>query len=299
MNLPSNFQPMLAATIEESDLDNLKYPVIVQPKLDGIRCIVADGVAYSRRLKLIPNLHISRVLELELLIGEMYDGELILKGGATFQDVASGIMTQEGIPDFEYVIFDTIDNGIKYSTRYNLLRAHIKEQDSDYLSAIYSVEVDSADELRVFETEILEKGYEGIIIRDPNSPYKFGRSTKKEGYLLKLKRFEDAEAEVIGVETFYHNANPLEYNELGYAKHSAHNTNLIPLGKLGALIVRGTTGQFKGVEFNVGSGFTDEQRRDLWSNLEGLKRQIITYKYQKVGSKDKPRCPIFKGFRKD
>lgn len=48
--------PMLATAVE--NLDVLKYPVLVSPKLDGIRCLIIDGVAMSRSLKPIPNKHV-------------------------------------------------------------------------------------------------------------------------------------------------------------------------------------------------------------------------------------------------
>jgi hypothetical protein len=105
--LPPNFRPMLACAIDESDLDQLKYPVYVQPKIDGIRCICADGEALSRTLKPIPNKYIRDTLRVCLHDYGRLDGELVLKYlKATFQEITSAVMTEKGNPEFLYLIFD-------------------------------------------------------------------------------------------------------------------------------------------------------------------------------------------------
>lgn len=72
------------------------------------------------------------------------------------------------------------------------------------------VEIGSAAELAAYKEKCLSEGYEGVMVRDPAGPYKCGRSTEREGWLLKIKRFEDAEAEVL--ETYEGMSN---YNEAG------------------------------------------------------------------------------------
>ena len=52
-----------------------------------------------------------------------------------------------------------------------------------------------------------------------------------------------------------------------------------------------------GVEFSIGSGFTEEQRREIWNKKVELIGSIVKYKYFEVGVKDKPRFPIFLAFR--
>jgi DNA ligase-1 len=140
-------------------------------------------------------------------------------------------------------------------------------------------------------------GYEGAIVRDPRAPYKEGRSTVKQGWMLKVKRFADDEAEVIGTVEQMRNDNEATVDELGYTKRSHHKEGKTAAGVLGALSVRGTTGQFKGVEFEIGTGFTAEQRRNLWAGREYLIGKLVSYKYFPVGVKDKPRFPTFKAFR--
>jgi DNA ligase-1 len=153
-----------------------------------------------------------------------------------------------------------------------------------------------SDEKELLETEdfILKMGYEGLMLRDPVGLYKNGRSTVSEGGLLKLKRKLTSEAVVIGFEEQMHNANEAKTDNLGNTERSSHQANLIPMGTLGALIVRDI---ISGVEFNVGTGFTAEERAGIWKQRESLKGKIVSYEYLPIGVKDKPRHPVFLGWR--
>jgi DNA ligase-1 len=52
-----------------------------------------------------------------------------------------------------------------------------------------------------------------------------------------------------------------------------------------------------GVEFDIGTGFTESQRQLLWAQGDNLMGKIVKYKSQPTGVKDKPRFPVFLGFR--
>lgn len=291
----NTFKPMLAYSLEESDLDKLTYPIIVQPKIDGIRCVILEGKVLSRTLKPIPNDYIRGHLNCmweNLNKPYLIDGELTV--GQTFQSCSSGIMSKEGVPDYEYHIFDYAQN--------------ITDLKASYFNRITNIHME-VDQTFVFTRQSLDMAErnsllqlnEGIILRNPNAPYKFGRSTFKEGALMKFKRFEDAEAVIIGMEPQYRNDNPAEIDNLGHAKHSSHLKNMTRLNTLGAFLCIGTTGEFKGIEFKVGSGkgLTKMRRKEIWKNRSKYQGKIIKYQYQKIGSKDKPRILTFIGFRED
>ena len=111
-------KPMLAV---EVNFDKLRYPVYAQPKLDGIRVVVKDGIVYSRSLKAIPNKHVQTLFS--HLNG--LDGELIV-GNPTahdvFQKTTSGVMSKEGEPDVTLYAFDMWNQTDKtYESRYNTL----------------------------------------------------------------------------------------------------------------------------------------------------------------------------------
>ena len=131
-------------------------------------------------------------------------------------------------------------------------------------------------------------------MRAGNSPYKFGRSTFKEHYLLELKTFLDAEAEVVGFVPLYENQNEPTRDALGHQVRSSKLSNLIAKPKLGAITVR-----MEELTFNIGSGFTDVERYNIWANQSYYLGRQVTFKYQPHGTKENPRCPIFKGFRLD
>ncbi len=96
-----------------------------------------------------------------------------------------------------------------------------------------------------------------------------GRSTIREGILLKLKKFKDAEAAVVGI------TESKRKNELG---------SLNVMSK-------------DGVRFGVGTGFTAEMRKDLWARRDTLVGLMVKFKYFEIGTKDAPRFPVFVGFR--
>ena len=98
---------------------------------------------------------------------------------------------------------------------------------------------------------------------------------------------------MIGFTELYRNANEAETDELGYTKRSSHKENQIPAGVLGALVVEHQT---YGV-FEVGTGFDAKQRADIFQNQSTLVGRLAKIKFQEAGLKEKPRFPVFLGFR--
>jgi len=285
-------QPMLASNV---DLKRLKFPVLVTPKLDGIRCLKVNGQCISRTFKPIPNHYIRNIIEEHLPDG--VDGELIC---GNFNETTSSVMTEEGEPDFRFKIFDYVKHDL--NTPYNERMVHLselsKQLENEYINTFIDYlipkRIDNFKELYDIENFYLEQGYEGIMIRSIFGPYKCGRSTTKEGYLLKLKRFEDSEAVVIGFEELMHNDNELKTDNFGYANRSVCKDNLIPMNTLGSLVVKDIE---TGYEFGIGSGFTASQREEIWNNQNEYINKIVKYKHQLSGKKDAPRFPVFIGFR--
>ena len=288
------FKPMLAT---DADLTKLRFPLLASPKLDGVRAIVRDGVVYSRSNKPIPNKFVQKQF------GHLnyFDGELIagLPTSATvYRDTVSIVMSDEKPADtVGFYAFDHVnDLGADYESRASwLTRAVLDELNKDPDAPVCLHEqrdIRHIAELLQYEHDCLEDGFEGLILRDPSAPYKTGRSTVNEGYLLKLKRFLDAEATVIGFEERMHNGNEASTNELGRTKRSSHAAGKIGRGDLGALVCR-----FEGVTFNVGAGFSDDERQRIWNDQAGHLGRIVKFKYFPVGVKKAPRHPVFLGWR--
>lgn len=296
-------KPMLSGKAPE-DLRTLHYPLVVSPKYDGIRAIVLNGVVVSRNLKPIPNKRVQHLFGKQELEG--YDGELIV-GEPTdkdcFRNTTSGVMSEDGFPDVRFFVFDRIVGGVSWVERF-------PTSHHDNVVNVPHYICDNEEHIVNLENQWLREGYEGLMIRDPHGPYKYGRSTTREGWLLKLKRFEDSEAVVVGMEEKMHNANEATINALGHTERTSHQENLVPMDTMGALVVRDIK---TGVEFNIGTGFTDEDRKWWWNhtidyhssmlNNGGEFRTVIAstlvvkYKFFPSGSKDKPRFPTYLGIR--
>ncbi|WP_274585180.1 hypothetical protein V6667_08150 [Neisseria leonii] len=153
--------------------------------------------------------------------------------------------------------------------------------------------VRNEEETLRYESEQLQHGFEGIMLRAPHGIYKYGRSTVREGLLLKLKRFSDAEAVCTGYEPLMRNGNEAETDELGYTKRSSRKEGLVETETLGCLIAE--TGD--GVRFKIGTGFTAAHREQLWAERDKLAGRIIRYKFFNIGIKEAPRHPVWLGFR--
>lgn len=283
-------KPMLAAA---TDGKNLTYPLLLSPKLDGIRCLIIDGVAVSRSLKPIPNKHVQKLFGRPELNG--LDGELIVGpagGHDVFQRTSSGVMSIDGEPEVNFWIFDDFTESGAFHRRLHTAHRRIKKQKfcEDVPHHIITTEQD----LLSMEEDYLELGYEGVMLRHPDGQYKHGRSTAKEAWLLKLKRFTDSEAKVIGFTELRTNTNEAKKNALGHLERSSKKDGMKNAQTLGSLVVKDIK---SGVEFEIGTGFTQSQRQELWNNGDNLIGRLVKYKSQPVGVKEKPRFPVFLGFR--
>jgi DNA ligase-1 len=280
---------------EMPDLDTLQYPVYVTPKLDGIRCLIKDGVALSRTLKLIPNKHIQEWANYYYADLEGMDGELIVgspTSSTVYRDTNSFVMSYDKRGEFTFYHFDYWDDTKRPYERRVVDELEWKGNFQSY-SPLDVQSVDNKQELLDYEEVCLEQGYEGIIIRNPKGLYKYGRCTIKEANAFKLKRFEDDEAVIIGWEEEQHNGNNAEINELGRTKRSTSLSGLSGKESLGAFICKTRDG----VEFKIGSGYDSADRKLFWKNKSDLLGCIVKYKHFPIGVKDKPRHPIFLGFR--
>lgn len=293
-------RPMLASPAKQ-----INFPVYASPKIDGIRAYVSGGQLLSRSGKKIPNQYVQDTLGHRVMDG--IDGELCVgpsNDKNLMQKTTSGIMSFDGKPDFTYWIFDVWSQGhMPFDQRLDLLRPTILSSHS-YVKNLYEtnkiqfltqVLIDTVGALNKYEKQCLEMGYEGIMVRDPKGTYKFGRSTAKEGKLLKVKRWTDSEANILGFNEFMHNANELQQDNFGYAKRSSHQDNKVGMNMLGSLVCRDI---HSNQLVDIGTGFSHADRQEIWNNQAKYKKQIVKYKhFNGTGVKDAPRFPVFVGFR--
>lgn len=281
-------RPMLGVNV---DLNKLQFPVYASTKLDGVRAIVDNGVVYSRTGKPIPNKEVQKRfsnyhgLDGELIVGNPTDKNV-------YKHTVSGVMTKEGTPNVIFNVFDIWNSKENYYSRDKEL---FKYNNIPYINIINQHLITNIKELEEYELKVLSQGYEGVMIRKPDTLYKHGRSTVKGGELLKLKRFSDSEGIIRYCLPLMHNNNEVIIDELGYTSRSTCKDNKIADEMLGSFVIEDLKNP--NMIFNIGSGFTKQERIDFWNKREELIGKIITYKYFTVGMQNLPRFPIFKGFR--
>jgi DNA ligase-1 len=276
---------------------------LVSPKIDGLRMLVRDGVALSKTLKPIP------CPTVQAMFAHLHgaDGELVVgpsrKQGDdddVFDRTRGPAMrkTEQPDADFRFYIFDRWDcPDVEAAARCtSLLASEFGMHLSQSVRIVPQMLADSQQRIDAALEVVLARGYEGIMLRRTTGIYKYGQSTALEQHLLKMKPLKDSEAVIIGTKEQMANNNEATKDELGYMKRSSSKESKVGKDTLGTLIVRDI---YTNVEFEIGGGpgITAAIRKELWERRGELEGRYLTYTYQEIGTKDKPRLPQFKAFR--
>lgn len=295
----TTFRPLLAATCDDDNFAQLKFPLLASPKLDGIRCLVRDDILVSRSLKPIRNKALQAFFDWSELNG--IDGEIIV-GEPTdrecFRRTTSAVMSENGnIQDFTFYVFDNFLARGDFKRRYQDLQMQFAD-DPYEINALRHTTITNPSELESYEQTQIAKGFEGVMLRSPEGGYKYGRSTFNEGILLKLKRgqLRNGDAEIVGFTERLHNTNEAVIDNLGLQKRNVQKSGMVGRGDLGAFEVRDLS---TGFEFKIGTGvgLNDALRTQVWANRESYLSRIIRYEWFQYGGYDKPRFPQFIAFR--
>lgn len=132
------------------------------------------------------------------------------------------------------------------------------------------------------------------MLRDALGKYKQNRSGKIAPELQKVKRFQDMEAVVIGYNQYETNLNEATTDERGFTKRSTSKEGKELVEALGGLVLL-----FNGKTFSCGSGFTQEQRKELWLNKGLLIGQTAKIQYFGFSPDGIPLLPVFLDFRSE
>ena len=292
------FTVPLAEDFAKVDPKHFKGRWAVEAKLDGARCVAylpankGRVVLYSRTGKEYINFESVRTKLQEInntrnpVKGMVLDGEIVSYVGdrIDFQALQHTLFRKDGVESgrLRYLVFDGStqadwENPQKtYEERYKATREFIADSLQSVAGAVSKigmvdmfVTIDpDRERMLKHSREFVEKGYEGAMFRKVDEPVLLKRSRS----LLKVKSFQDDEAELLGTVG-------------GSGKYD---------GILGALQCRTKAGK----EFEIGSGFTDDQRRLYWRTRNELPKQV-SFKYQELTDDGIPRFPIFKGFRSE
>ena len=202
----NNIRPLLSC---EVPLDKVNFPIYVSTKFDGVRALVIDGIVYSRSMKPIRNNHVQKLFgkpEYNGFDGELVVGDIYAKD--VFQKTTSGVMSKDGEPDVTFYVFDIFTNNTEtYKERLYTLNDKLVLVQYRNIVATQQLYIQTKEELTELLNKEKVKGGEGLIGRNPNGVYKYGRSTPKEQFSMKFKFFVDSEFEVIGFEELHKNTN--------------------------------------------------------------------------------------------
>lgn len=292
------FECMLAhdSANHESKLEGVK---LLEPKLDGVRCItVVDAQSktvtqYTRNGKVLENFtHITSELEKHIdQFGRSYviDGEIVSK---TFNDLMTQVHRKDNVEasDARLVAFDILPlsefkagrSVMGQRRRSQFLREfkHIFDAVGS-IDIIPQVEVDldtliGEEEFKDYNRAMVEQGYEGILIKTPDAPYECKRTVN----WLKMKPFIEVSLTVTAVE-----------------EGTGRN-----VGKLGALVCQGQD-DGREITVNVGSGFSDVQREESWAARDSIVGQVVEVRADAVSQNQDgtyslrfPRFLRFRGF---
>ena len=306
---------MLAEDYVES---KLVFPLFAQPKIDGVRGLNQHGFMTGRSLKPFANKYTTEFYSQSWLSGA--DGELAAAHECDYdlcRKTASALTTIEGTPFTLWWLFDFLQVDMldwPYEARYEALKNSVagmlRDERSNYvaqhLRVVESHKCDTLEQLLAWDDLWLEMGYEGTIVRGIKNLHKAGRSTVREGGLLRIKRFIEENAQVMEIEEAETNLNEPEMDLLGRMKRSSHQENKIPKGMLGNMqckvlkdvIYGGRKLMEQGQMITVGPGEMDHaMRKRLFEHPEDIVGKVITFKFFPKGIKNKPRFPTFKSFR--
>ena len=247
----TNMKPMLARKWKDTTPPRGWW---MSEKLDGIRAIWTGSKFISRTGKdFTPPAWFTAQMPNCIL-----DGEFFL-GRGMFQQTQS-IITAKADRDWSgvrYMIFDKVD-GDKFEKRMDYLQSL---DIPAHCQVVEQIKCKSSSHMEEFEQSIINQGGEGIMMRRARSAYKHSRSSD----LLKVKRYDDSEATVIGYED-------------GEGKHAGRLGTL--LCKWGERVVR------------LGTGFTDSQRETPPTLGES-----VTFSFFGVTDGGAPRHPVFLNVR--
>jgi DNA ligase-1 len=290
----------MLAPNETIDIKTLKYPLLVSYKLDGIRCIFRNGEMTSRALKQFPNVQLrkrfeglTKVCNLKNII---LDGELLSKS-LTFNEL-SGLTRQldKELPDDLYFYCFDIVHKEQFYIPFQIRILNLHELEAPYVKIVEQRELFSTMEVELYYKEALNWGCDGLILRDPDGKYKFGRGTVKEGLIYKMKPFQTFDAKIIDViqATEVREGAEKKINELGRSVTSKKKDDRVLIEKASAFVVK-----YKGLDLKVTIAMTDKEKEEVWRNRCQYIGVMIEYKGMLVGAKDLPRHPVFLRFRDD
>jgi DNA ligase-1 len=264
------YYPMLAYQYNNKKSE-IKFPCFVQPKLDGVRCVVVDNKLYSRNGNRFPVLpHIEDELKLNNRDNLILDGELFTDD-INFEKIVGLVKkfkkSEEDEKNSEKIylnVFDYIDSKLTYEQRLkNLNNFFEKNKNMKNIKQVKTEECKKEENINDFLEKYTKEGFEGVIIRNKNGIYE---ENNRSVNLQKLKKFIDEEFEII------------DYTTPNIGK------------EVGCVIWICKTKE--GKKFNVRPSGNYKERKNLYRNAKKYIGKMLTVRYQELTNGKVPRFPV-------
>jgi len=287
-------KPMKASDYEEA---RLRFPYLASVKLDGYRAF-----SYQGKIRTSSGTPVLNKFTHDIFKGrdfEGLDGELIV-GAANdknaFHNTSGPVRKAIGEPDVRWHIFDDRTHpDMPFHERLNNARLRIAAMDDPRLVFVSHATVHSLGEMLEVEKCAVDAGFEGIMLRDPDGKYKYGRSSVIENLLLKVKRFISEEATIIALEEQVENLTASVADPLGRAKKSVSKDAQQGTGMVGAFVVKSDLWPDP---FRISaSSMSHKVRKHAWEHPGEYLAQLARFKYFPHGVVDAPRHGVFEALR--
>lgn len=305
-------KPQLA---DDAVLENLRLPVIAQPKFDGVRALNLTGTLTGRSLDPFAGFGVTDYFSRKDFVG--FDGEMVLGPNPLSTDrlcnrTAGAMGKFKGITkmaDLHWWLFDDLtDPRMPYQERYDKVFRRVENLSHPRIHVVPMDMVKDRDFLNQLISAHLDSGAEGTITRNPLSPVKEGRPTKHGQELWRIKLWSEAEILVHSIVEGESNQNVATKNSLGKSERSSAKAGKVPNGQVGSIrgplmkdILHPLTRKLllpRGTMVTVGSGeMTVAEATEWFKHPEKLIEHIVTFKFMPHGMKDAPRMPTFKSKR--
>lgn len=271
-----HFSPMLAHKFDNYK-NKVEFPLLASPKIDGARMIIRKEGLFTRNGKeylSCPHIH-----ELFKPLFEKYpnwviDGE-VYAHDISFEKVMSLVRkkkpTKEDMIESEKIIkiyiFDGVVNDLNsgFEKRFKLIKEEINNiiGKTEYIIFVKNEKIKSVDEVEEYHNKFVSEGYEGLMIRIPNSVYE----NKRSKTLLKYKHFIDDEFKIIDMVE-------------GIGNRS---------GMAGNLVLQMNNGK----TFSSGIKGGEDYYKYLLKNKSKIIGKVATIRYQNLSDKEElPRFPV-------
>ena len=253
---------MLAKPLE---WHRVKYPCVSTVKLDGVRAIYCNGTFYTRNGK---TLHGLETLAERLSGAPVLDGELVCPG-MDFQTSSGSLRSFAETPNAQFHIIDVPEHPSKYFLR-RMASTVLWTIPNSPVQDIPWILANKAEDIERHYQDCLNAGYEGVVVK----PMEYEYVNKRSFDWMKLKAVNTVDARIVDIFE-------------GTGKYSSSAGGVIIQMPDSEVLVR------------VGSGFSDEQRDEIYADPDMFIGRMIEVKYHEVTPDGSLRHPRFYRWRDD